>query len=60
MVDDFSDILSHGGAIVIGNADPYFAEALGRLESPMPIVDLVRIEKRGPLSWHLLVTTDAF
>jgi GDP-mannose 6-dehydrogenase len=47
MVDDVEEALGHGEAIVIGNNDPHFSEAVRRLEPSKPIIDLVRIESEG-------------
>ena len=44
MVDDVDDVVNHGGTIVIGNRDRYFAEVVGRLNMSQRVVDLVRIE----------------
>ena len=44
MVDDVDDVVNHGGTIVIGNRDRYFAEVVGRLNMSQRVVDLVRID----------------
>jgi GDP-mannose 6-dehydrogenase len=45
MVDSVDDILAHAQTIVVGNADPEFAQALGRASPEQVIVDLVRVSK---------------
>jgi GDP-mannose 6-dehydrogenase len=45
MVESIDEIFDHANTIVVGNADPEFAEALGRANSSQLIVDLVRIAK---------------
>jgi GDP-mannose 6-dehydrogenase len=44
MVDDVDDVVNHGGTIVIGNRDRYFADVVGRLNMSQRVVDLVRID----------------
>jgi GDP-mannose 6-dehydrogenase len=45
MVESIDDILAHADTIVVGNADPAFAEALQRANAEQVVVDLVRVEK---------------
>jgi GDP-mannose 6-dehydrogenase len=47
MVDHVEEVVHHGGTIVIGNRDRYFADVVGRLNSAQRVVDLVRIEANG-------------
>ncbi len=47
MVDHVDEVVHHAGTIVIGNNDPYFGEAIGRLNSTQRVVDLVRIDANG-------------
>jgi GDP-mannose 6-dehydrogenase len=47
MVDDVSEVVNHGGTIVIGNRDRYFSDVVGRLNRSQRIVDLVRIDANG-------------
>lgn len=44
MVDEVDDVVNHGGTIVIGNRDRYFAEVVGRLNMSQRVVDLVRVD----------------
>jgi GDP-mannose 6-dehydrogenase len=44
MVDKVDDVVNHGGTIVIGNSDRYFADVVGRLNMSQRVVDLVRID----------------
>jgi GDP-mannose 6-dehydrogenase len=44
MVDDVDEVVNHGGTIVIGNRDRYFAEEVRRLNMSQRVVDLVRID----------------
>jgi GDP-mannose 6-dehydrogenase len=44
MVDDVDEVVNHGGTIVIGNRDRYFAEVVRRLNMSQRVVDLVRID----------------
>lgn len=43
MVDDVDEVVNHGGTIVVGNSDKYFADVVGRLNMSQRVVDLVRI-----------------
>jgi GDP-mannose 6-dehydrogenase len=43
MVDDVDEVVNHGGTIVVGNGDRYFADVVGRLNMSQRVVDLVRI-----------------
>ena len=43
LVDDVDEVVNHGGTIVVGNSDRYFAEVVGRLNMSRRVVDLVRI-----------------
>jgi GDP-mannose 6-dehydrogenase len=43
LVDDVDEVVNHGGTIVVGNSDLYFAEVVGRLNMSQRVVDLVRI-----------------
>jgi GDP-mannose 6-dehydrogenase len=45
MVDSIEDIFRHAETIVIGNADPQFADALRVANANQVIVDLVRVAK---------------
>ncbi len=45
MVESIDDIFAHADTIVVGNADPAFAEALLRAKPRQVIVDLVRVDK---------------
>lgn len=45
MVESIDDILAHAQTIVVGNADPEFAQALGRASPEQVVVDLVRVSK---------------
>ena len=47
MVDHVDEVVHHGGTIVIGNRDRYFADVVGRLNSSQRVVDLVRIDANG-------------
>jgi GDP-mannose 6-dehydrogenase len=47
MVDDVDEVVNHGGTIVIGNRDRYFAEVVGRLNMKQRVIDLVRIDPNG-------------
>jgi hypothetical protein len=47
MVDEVDEVLHRDGTIVIGNRDPYFAKAVGRLNMAERVVDLVRLEANG-------------
>jgi GDP-mannose 6-dehydrogenase len=47
MVDHVDEVVHHGGTIVIGNRDRYFADVVGRLNSAQRVVDLVRIDANG-------------
>ncbi len=43
LVDDVDQVVNHGGTIVVGNSDRYFADVVGRLNMSRRVVDLVRI-----------------
>jgi GDP-mannose 6-dehydrogenase len=43
MVGSIEEVLSHGNVIVIGNNDPEFKIALGKLKPGQIVIDLVRI-----------------
>ena len=43
LVDDVDEVVNHGGTIVVGNSDRYFADVVGRLNMSQRVVDLVRI-----------------
>jgi GDP-mannose 6-dehydrogenase len=43
MVSDVDEVVTHGGTIVVGNSDKYFADVVGRLNARQRVVDLVRI-----------------
>jgi GDP-mannose 6-dehydrogenase len=43
LVDDVDAVVNHGGTIVVGNSDRYFADVVGRLNMSQRVVDLVRI-----------------
>ena len=45
MVESIDEIFAHADTIVVGNADPAFAEALRKAKLSQVIVDLVRVEK---------------
>lgn len=45
MVDSVDEILQHAGTIVVGNADPQFAEVLSKVRGDQTVVDLVRIAR---------------
>jgi len=45
MVDSIDDIFKHADTIVVGNADPEFAQALSKVSSKQVVVDLVRVAK---------------
>ena len=45
MVESIDDIFEHADTIVVGNADPAFAEALQRTSAGQVVVDLVRVSK---------------
>jgi GDP-mannose 6-dehydrogenase len=45
MVDSIDEIFAHADTIVVGNADPQFAEAVGRASDRQVVVDLVRVSK---------------
>jgi GDP-mannose 6-dehydrogenase len=47
MVDKVEEVVHHAGTIVIGNADRYFADVVGRLNNSQRVVDLVRIDASG-------------
>jgi len=47
LVDDVDEVVNHGGTIVIGNRDRYFAEVIGRLNMSDRVIDLVRIDAQG-------------
>ena len=43
LVDDVNEVVNHGGTIVVGNGDRYFADVVRRLNMSQRVVDLVRI-----------------
>jgi len=43
LVDDVDEVVNHGGTLVVGNSDKYFADVVGRLNMSRRVVDLVRI-----------------
>lgn len=43
LVDDVDEVVNHGGTIVVGNSDSYFADVVGRLNMSRRVVDLVRV-----------------
>lgn len=43
MVDDLDEIYDHADVIVVGNADPHFADVMQRCKPAQSVVDLVRI-----------------
>lgn len=43
LADDVDEVVTHGGTIVVGNSDKYFADVVGRLNMSQRVVDLVRI-----------------
>lgn len=43
MVEDMNDVLHHAETIVIGNNEPSFRSALGKLREEQYVVDLVRV-----------------
>ena len=43
LVDDVDEVVNHGGTVVVGNNDKYFAEVVGRLNMSQRVVDLVRV-----------------
>jgi GDP-mannose 6-dehydrogenase len=43
MADNVDEVVNHGGTIVVGNNDKYFADVVGRLNMSQRVVDLVRI-----------------
>ena len=45
MVESIDDVFRHADTVVVGNADPEFAEALRKASPKQVIVDLVRIAK---------------
>jgi GDP-mannose 6-dehydrogenase len=45
MVESIDDIFRHADTIVVGNADPQFADALHKATAKQVIVDLVRVAK---------------
>ncbi|MET0180446.1 MAG: UDP-glucose/GDP-mannose dehydrogenase family protein [Novosphingobium sp.] len=50
MVDELDEIYDHAEVIVVGNADPRFADVMERRKPAQSIVDLVRITKDGQRS----------
>jgi GDP-mannose 6-dehydrogenase len=47
MVEHVDEVVHHGGTIVIGNRDRYFAGVVSRLNMSRRVVDLVRIDTEG-------------
>lgn len=43
LVNDVDEVVNHGGTIVVGNSDRYFADVVRRLNMSQRVVDLVRI-----------------
>lgn len=50
MVDEIDEIYEHAEVIVIGNADPRFADVMDRCKPAQSVVDLVRIASDRPRS----------
>ena len=43
LFDEVDEVVNHGGTIVVGNSDRYFADVVRRLNMSQRVVDLVRI-----------------
>jgi hypothetical protein len=48
MVDDIDTVLNHAQTVVIGNKDPDFDAVPERLHQEQVLIDVVRIDHRGP------------